>query len=127
MCLWFGRCIQKLVLSVKKELLELECLQSKLDPALFYWLQNGQLQGLFLIHVDDFLWAGTNEFRNCVIDVISDKFQCGKKQDTCFKYIGLNISQNGDRVFLDQHEYTAELDQIRNSVCDVSGRKIERK
>ncbi|MES9884880.1 MAG: reverse transcriptase domain-containing protein, partial [Sedimenticola sp.] len=83
-------------LSVKTELLRLGCTQSKLDPALFYWHQDGQLQGLFLMH-----------------------------QDNSFKYIGLNITQEEGKIFLDQQEYTEELEQISGSACETTGSKIQ--
>ncbi|VDI35391.1 Hypothetical predicted protein [Mytilus galloprovincialis] len=66
-------------LSVKRELLQLECIQSKLDPAIFYWHKNNNLEGLFLMHVDDFLWAGSEHFKKQVICQLRDKFDCGKK------------------------------------------------
>ncbi|CAC5379707.1 unnamed protein product [Mytilus coruscus] len=50
-------------LSVKKELLQLECVPSKIHPAVFYWHFDNHLEGLFLMHVDDFLWAGSELFK----------------------------------------------------------------
>ena len=75
-------------LSVKTELELLKCEQSKLDPAVFYWHQEGHLSGLFLMHVDDFLWAGDNKFQQNVIVPLRTKFRCGKEMDNNFRYIG---------------------------------------
>ena len=44
------------------ELLKLNLVQSEIDPALFYWLNNVQLQGIFLMHVDDHIWSNTSIF-----------------------------------------------------------------
>ncbi len=64
------------------------------------------------MHVDDFLWAGTNYFKDSVIDVITNKFQCGKKEENSFRYIGLNITQDEDKILLDQYAYIEEIEQI---------------
>ena len=49
---WFNR--------VKDELTQLGIIQSKYDEALFYYKNEGKLQGIIPIHVDDFLFGGTN-------------------------------------------------------------------
>ena len=99
-------------LSVKKELVQLKCEQSKLDPALFYWHQEGKLEGLFLMHVDDFLWAGSDRFKEDVISLLRFKFHFGKEMDTSFRYIGLDIEQDEGQIYLHQHEYTEEIKQV---------------
>ena len=46
---------------------DLQLIQSKLDPALFYKLDdNGDLMGVLGTHVDDFLHGGTKEFEEHV-------------------------------------------------------------
>ena len=46
----------------------LGCIQSKLDPALFYRVNSeGNLMGLLACHVDDFHHAGTEEFERHVM------------------------------------------------------------
>ena len=99
-------------LSVKKELLQLSCVQSKLDPALFLWHYKGNLEGMFLMHVDDFLWAGSESFKNNVICHIRRKFHCGKEMDSSFRYIGLNIEQDDWKICLHQNDYIEELKQV---------------
>merc|ERR1712055_85918 len=49
-------------LRVKDELLKLGVKMSSYDCALFYWIVNGKLQGIIGLYVDDFIWAGTDEF-----------------------------------------------------------------
>ena len=74
--------------SVKETLLELVCLQSKLDKSLFRWYEGEILQGIFLMHVDDFLFAGSNNFRKFVINNLMEKYKMGKHQGGDFKYVG---------------------------------------
>lgn len=102
--------------SVKKELVQLKCEQSKLDPALFYWHQEEKREGLFLMHVDDFLWAGHDRFKEEVISPLRLKFHCGKEMATSFRYIGLDIEQDEGQIYLHQHDYTEEIKQIDRSV-----------
>ena len=41
---------------------------SKLDAAVFYYHENDVLTGIFISHVDDFLYAGTRSFETQVVD-----------------------------------------------------------
>ena len=36
---------------------------SKIDPSIFYWFDKEGLYGILAVHVDDFLWAGSNKFQ----------------------------------------------------------------
>ncbi|CAG2223736.1 unnamed protein product [Mytilus edulis] len=64
------------------------------------------------MHVDDFLWAGSEHFKKQVICQLRDKFDCGKELDSSFRYIGLNIQHEGNDIYLQQHDYTDELKQV---------------
>jgi transposase InsO family protein len=103
-------------LSVKKELQLLHCEESKLDPALFYWHQGDKLDGLFLMHVDDFLWAGSDRFKQDVILPLRMKFHCGKELDCSFRYIGLDIEQTDGQIYLSQKDYTEEIKQVDRDI-----------
>ena len=99
-------------LSVKNELIQLKCEQSKLDPALFYWFHEGKLEGLFLMHVDDFLWAGSELFNVTIISPLRKKFCFGKESDSRFRYIGLHIEQTKGEIYIHQQDYIDELKQV---------------
>ncbi|KAK4298329.1 hypothetical protein Pmani_029324 [Petrolisthes manimaculis] len=58
---------RKWYLTVKTFMLKMGCTKVKTDPAAFYWYDDGELCGMFLMHVDDFLWGGTKRFENVVI------------------------------------------------------------
>ena len=57
---------------VKDFLYQLSFEISAQDKTLFYWNRNSQLQGIIKVHVDDFLWGGTNEFKNKIINKLRD-------------------------------------------------------
>ena len=85
------------LLSVKNGLIQLKYEQSKLDPAPFYWFHKGKLEGLFLMHVEDFLWSGSELFNVTIISLLRKKIRFGKESDSRFRCIGLHIEQTNSR------------------------------
>ena len=81
-------------------MISLDFKQSEIDKALFRWYQDDQLKGIFLMHVDDFLFAGTDRFFRNAIDKITNKYKIGKRQNRSFTYVGLKVEEysNGIRI-----------------------------
>ena len=77
--------------------------------ALFYWNKNSQLQGIIIIHVDDFLWGGTNEFENKIINKLRDTFLVGSEDENSFKYVGIQIKQLKDHICYTQDDYVNDV------------------
>ena len=100
-------------LRVKDELLKLNVIMSTLDSALFSWCNNGKVDGIICVYVDDFLWAGTGVFEREVINKLSNMFLIGTSATKSFKYIGLNIKScvSGD-ITVDQFQYASSLKPI---------------
>ena len=96
-------------------LLKLGCVQLKTDPAGFYWYHNGQLEGVFLMHVDDYLWGGTINFANKVISKLCTEFMVGQQSSEIFKYIGLEVKQDEKGITLSQNEYLKSIQPIQIS------------
>ena len=97
-------------LRVKEVLLQLGTKLSCYDQALFFYHVNSKLQGVMLCHVDDFLWAGTQCFVENVITPFKMKFSVGQECETCFRYIGINLSENSDRgIIFDQVTYCGNV------------------
>ena len=71
---------------VKNELTVLGMSQCSLDPSIFVWHEDG-LAGILCIYVDDFLWAGTEKFKSCVIDRVCQLFRIGTSNSDSFKYV----------------------------------------
>ena len=93
---------------VKKTLLECGGKVSDIDPAIFYWHDKNGLAGILAVHVDDFLWAGSKAFETIIIR-IRKMFNVGKEACNSFKYIGLELSQNDEKIILSQKDYTGML------------------
>lgn len=70
------------------------------------------MQGLVVIHVDDFLWVGTADFKLKVIGGLCKKFDVGKEEHGIFRYIGLEIEHDDDGILLDQKTYVADVDFV---------------
>ena len=94
---------------VKKTIKNLGGEISDIDPAVFYWHCKGQLAGIVTIHVDDFLWGGSPEFENKVIKQMKRELLVGKEESEKFKYIGLELSEEGCTINLNQRSYVASL------------------
>ena len=96
-------------LSMMGELIKTGGVRSKYDNAIFYWHQNNVLQGMLSSHVDDFCWAGTEWFKENVIDIIRSKFAVSKEAIETFKYLGLMITQSRNGIQVHQKNYVEEI------------------
>ena len=99
-------------LRVKEKLLLLSAKMCSLDNSLFRWYNNGMLEGLMCIHVDDFLYCGTKEFEKCVIEKIRKEFLVGSSASGSFKYLGLNVMPNTEGISVDQIQYASSLNTL---------------
>ena len=76
---------------------------SKVDPAIFYWLRSeGEVTAILASHVGDFIWGGSEYFTQTVIPNIRSSFLIGKEESEEFHFLGLDITQKDDIIFLDQ-------------------------
>ena len=92
---------------------------SKIDPSVFYWHNEGMLIGVLAIHVDDFLWAGTDEFSN-IIQKIRNTFEISKEDSTSFQYIGLELAQTDNVIVLSQRRYCQTIEEVAVDKRDKS-------
>ena len=101
---------------------------SIMDPAIFHWHdKDNKLEGILACHVDDFLFSGGDDFVQQKGQEIRREFTVGKENDTCFKYVGMNIQSKRHSIHLDQNEYAKGLklidiskDRIRQKQCPVT-------
>ena len=59
-----------------------------------------------------FEYCGTSSWHKNIIDKLCQMFKISKKEKGSFKFVGLNIEQNGDEVFVDQQAYVDGLEEI---------------
>jgi len=98
---------------LKEDLVGLSMKKSSLDPALFYHHTNGALTGLVCVHVDDIMYAGTPTFQTEVINPLMERITVGSRNSGSFKYIGVNIEQEGGMLKLHQNDYIETLKPVQ--------------
>ena len=97
----------------REVLLSLGCTQSTFDPAMFIKHDSsGNLIGIIVLHVDDFLHAGSDDFRSKVSRKLEEIFTMGKTEQKVFKYVGFDIEQEEDGVRVSMKNYTEEKIEI---------------
>ena len=106
-------------MSLVKELLALGCKQSELDKAAFrYYNESKNLEGFVLIHVDDIISAGSNEFKSKVVKGIMNRFQVGKYKSGSFKYVGIEVDHDCNGIRISQRQYIDEMKEINIETSD---------
>ena len=63
----------------------------KFDETLFFWQCNEQLRGMLVVHVDDFLYSGSEIFEKKVVMKIKENFQISKEESQTFQLLGSQI------------------------------------
>ena len=87
------------------------------DDALFFSRADTHVNGLMTVHVDDFIYAGTQEFQSSVGNDILDCFQIKSQEMTSFLYLGLDVIQDPDsfEITVGQGKYIQDLKTIQLS------------
>ena len=98
--------------SVTEESLNIGCEQSKLGRPMIKWYEDGKLQGLFLMHVDDFLYAGSQNCRKRVVHKIMQNYEIGKHQGGNFKYVGIEFIQTAEGIKVQQNLYIDGVEEM---------------
>ena len=91
--------------AVNPELLHLGTKPVSGDEACFSMVKDGQLVGLCILHVDDFLVAGKPSFLSALDNQLKGRFKFGKVETDRFKFTGLNIEQQDSLILVDQIDF----------------------
>lgn len=111
-------------LKVIKELKTLNMRQLKLDQAVFVWDDpSGALSGVIAIHVDDFIYGGTQSFQDCVISKLRLIFQIGLEESSGMKYLGLMIAQSSSGISISVDSYCQSLAEVSTDLDQAELRK----
>ena len=90
------------------------------DNALFLWHnKDGSLNGMVVTRVDDFVYCGTEQWHKLVFVKILKTFQISGIEECSFKYLGLNVIQNGEGIMIDQKQYVKSFTPV--SVSTLQG------
>ena len=95
------------------EMIRLGGKASLYDDAMFLWhSEYAHMIGFIVTHVDDFIYAGIEQWHRDVIDQVMSKFKISAHAAGTFRYVGLNVLQTADGIYIDQQAYVQGLKQI---------------
>ena len=115
-------------MSVRETLLGMDMKSLSGDDAFFFCVRAGKLVGMVIIHVDDFLVAGTTDFFTVVKQKLIGRFTFGKIEFGSFKFTGLNIRQTPEGILVDQNDYVQSLEPIKlDKVADKNEKLANKK
>src|SRR5215469_6208977 len=87
--------------------------KSTIDPTIMMWKEKDKLIGVMCVHVDDLRYGGNDEFNEKVINKIREKIKVGTEENSVFKYIGIDITDEGkEGVIMSQENYVKEKVRI---------------
>ena len=91
------------------------------EPALFcYRNEKQELIGIVVLHVDDFLFAGTDEFHSRVMPKVASLYTIGKENECPMKFTGLKIAESEGGFTVSQEDFIKEI-----NIHDVSDIKSD--
>ena len=87
-----------------------------LDKCLYKWVEDGVIQGVLGIHVDDVLCGGKGKSYESALERLQNRFSFGSwsnAQETTITYCGMEIAQKSDgSLFLCQERFALGIDEI---------------
>ena len=98
--------------TIKDTLISLGCCQTNVYKAFFTFHEGDILCGMIVLHVDDFLYAGTESFIDSVIGGIRQAYVISAECVDAFMYVGLELSHCPDGILLSQRRYANTLSPI---------------
>ena len=98
-------------LKVVEVLTELGMTVGRLDKAMFTFKTAETLEGIILVHVDDLIYAGTEEFLLQVMDPFKKKLRISREESEAFLYLGVKLCQNRHGIEISQNEYLVGIKQ----------------
>ena len=105
--------------STTETLLSLGMSQSMGDNCLFYYRRHGKLEGILIVHVDDYLSAGSDIFQQHIMNKLRDKYKFGTISNKEFVYTGIQIQQDDEsNIYANQNEFIRDLNVNKYSSKD---------
>ena len=84
------------------------------DEAFYYCHdEEGNLEGMISSHVDDFVLAGMRKFIEEITMKIKEKLDILKLEDDVFRFTGIDVTKEEDRIIVSMDEYANSLDKMR--------------
>ena len=97
-----------------KEILEKNGYKKLTGDEAFYYKNDkkGDLEGMILLHVDDFLMAGTNTFTENTTKLFQNELKVSKIQDGSMRFCGVDLELRDNKIYMNMDEYTKTIKEI---------------
>lgn len=109
-------------IKVTQELKTLGGKQSDQDQAVFTWYNSDNCIGIMAIHVDDFIYGGTELFKETVISKLRSTFKVGLEESNGLKYLGITLNQTMLGINMSTDAYCSSLVEIKDIHLDSTHR-----
>ena len=85
-------------------------IQSAHDSCLFYYHYNGKLEGILIIHVDDYLSSGSAIFQTNIIEKLRKTYIFGKICQYDFIFTGFHMRQDDNMdIYINQNNFVENM------------------
>ena len=78
----------------------------------FVWHDDKDVIDIMVIHVNDFIYGGSDAFHKKVIGKFREIFEVGSEESCSMKYIGVLINQSTECIHLSTNTYYEDLPEI---------------
>ena len=100
-------------LCLSSELENIGMKRSALDPCVYYWYQQGVLEGILAFHVDDLIMGGSSDFHQCVLSKLKARFPFKRWSEGKANFLGRKLRQLPDfSIVCDQEEYASQVASV---------------
>ena len=82
------------------------------DEAFCFLHQDGDLMGAVITHGDDFTLAGTEEFINKVLEVVTNELTVSKVEKDKFRYTGIDVCATDDGIEIKMEDFVESLEEV---------------
>ena len=109
-------------------LITLGCEVCKMDNATFYHFEEGSkatdesrsLNGIIASHIDDSLIVSSEKMKNLVVKKMKERFTFGSEETLPFRYVGLNIENEGGKIIIKYQLITKFPPTPRNLLITIN-------
>ena len=98
--------------TIQSDLKRLGCIQSTLDSTVFMFRVGDELKGLFLCHVDDFLFSlGDPAFTSQIIEKLKGTYIISRQDENeQFTYVGLQLKHHPEGIAISQPGFISKIE-----------------
>ena len=114
-----NKCIYGLVdrprmwyVELRDTLAKLNVVVSSYDESFIFWYDEGKLEGIIAVYVDDLMFSGSKKFEREVIGELKKKFRLSTEVEVEFAHTGLDVKQTQSGILVSQLGYADQISRI---------------